>query len=215
MNMSTLIKLQFLKVKALIRHLYSKPSSAILTSLVIFFYGVLIYFSAKLNNGLSVVEPHSTAMLVVSAIALLALGQLGSKRLILIKETDAYMLFTGPFTDRQIMLHIVISNLSQSLLLALYPMYFLTMLIRGISFGFIVFSYVFSFIFFFVFALLLDILHVWEIRNPKNQWVRHGLLAALILFVALVFFINCYEMRFDFSLAFATFMRNPLLHFIP
>lgn len=213
--MKMICKLQWIKLKATIRYLFSKPSSAILTLLMGLFYLFLIYMSVTLKSSSRQADPDVTAMIVVGMSAFLIVSQLASKRQLLMKETDAYMMFTGPFSKRQIMSYIAMTTFFQSLMLALYPMYFMMAFIMNTTLPFLLFSYVFCFVFFMFFMLLIDILHIMEIRSDKNKWIRKFILIAFIAFLVLLFLINFFEVGCNFSKAMATFISNPLIHFVP
>lgn len=214
-SMSIICKLQWIKLKATIRHLFSKPSSAILTILLSSFYILLIYMSVSLKTNAQPADPNVSAMIVVGMSAFLIISQLASKRQLLMKETDAYMMFTGPFTKRQIMSFIAMTTLLQSLMLALYPMYFLVAFIMNTTLPFLLFTYLYCFVFFMFFMLLVDILHILEIRSAKNKWIRKFILIAFIAFLVLLYLVNLFEVGFDFGRAMTTFIRNPLIHFVP
>lgn len=213
--MKMICKLQWIKLKATIRYLFSKPSSAILTLLMVAFYIFLIYMSVTLKSSSRQADPDVTAMVVVGMSAFVIVSQLASKRQLLMKETDAYMMFTGPFSKRQIMSYIVMTTFFQSLMLALYPMYFMLAFIMNTTLSFLLFSYVFCFVFFLFFMLLIDILHIMEIRSDKNKWIRKFILIAFIAFLVLLFLINFFEAGCNFSKAMVTFISNPLIHFVP
>lgn len=213
--MKMICKLQWIKLKATIRYLFSKPSSAILTLLLGSFYIFLIYMSVGLKSSSRQADSDVTAMIVVGMSAFVIISQLANKRQLLMKETDAYMLFTSPFSKRQTMSFIAMTTFFQSLMLALYPMYFMMAFIMNTTLSFLLFSYLFSFVFFMFFMLLIDILHILEIRNEKNKWIRKFILVSFLAFLGLLFLINFFEVGFNFSRAMTTFIRNPLIHFVP
>ena len=74
--MKVLISLSILKLKARVRMLFSKKSSAILTILAILFYGAIMFVSLNLDDTLAVslFDKHGLVLLAVGYTALMVLS---------------------------------------------------------------------------------------------------------------------------------------------
>lgn len=105
-SMNTLIKLWFLKMKASIRNVMRKPSSAIFTVLMVLLYGFIFVslFIFKDDNPMMVsVSLHSSILIMIAFLALMLFSTLMTSKKALFMGEDAYFLFSGPFTRKQIM----------------------------------------------------------------------------------------------------------------
>lgn len=114
--MNVLIKLLITRFIAAIRHQFSRLSSALITICIIFFYGSLIIIS--LRNGatslsmLNLTNINMSIMIGIGMTAMIVTIMLLQKKKAMFMEPDAFYLFSGPFTRRQMMLYLIIQNLT-------------------------------------------------------------------------------------------------------
>ena len=100
--MSILYKLYLTRMKANIRHVFSRKGSAIFAILMMLLYGGLIVMSlSKPEIALSmqnITDANMAIMIGVGFTALMVGVMLLQKRKALFMEADAFYLFSGPFT---------------------------------------------------------------------------------------------------------------------
>ena len=124
--MKTLCMLWLLKIKGQIRNIFRKPSSAIFTVIIVLLYGFI--FSSLLfmpSNGLTVnVEMHTSITLLVALLALLMFSTMMNSHKALFYGEDAYYLFAGPFSKKQINAYFVLYTSLTSLGIALFALLF-------------------------------------------------------------------------------------------
>lgn len=100
MNMSILYKLYLTRMKANIRHVFSRKGSAIFAILMMLLYGGLIVMSlSKPEIALSmqnITDANMAIMIGVGFTALMVGVMLLQKRKALFMEADAFYLFSGP-----------------------------------------------------------------------------------------------------------------------
>ena len=104
--MKTLFYLWYLKTKGTIRNLMKKPSSAIFTVFVVLLYGFIFVslFMFKDKNPMIITTGlHTSILILIAFLALMLFSTLMSSKKALFYGEDAYFLFSGPFTRKQIM----------------------------------------------------------------------------------------------------------------
>lgn len=216
--MSSLRKLIYLNYKAMIRNLFSKFSTGLFTVLLIAFYAFLLIVSIQSAKGMSLSSDlNSTIMLLLGMLAFLVLSSLFTKKKVILKEADANMLFSGPYTRKSVMSFIVINTTLQSLMVALYPLYFLLCfsLGAGLSLGFILIAYLFSFLITYFFLLFSDFIHLYEIKDKKYLWLGKGITLLAILIVGALFMVSLSRNNFVLASGFNAFLQATEFYFIP
>ena len=120
MNMSILYKLYLTRMKANIRHVFSRKGSAIFAILMMLLYGGLIVMSlSKPEIALSmqnITDANMAIMIGVGFTALMVGVMLLQKRKALFMEADAFYLFSGPFTRVQTMRFLMLQNIASAFL---------------------------------------------------------------------------------------------------
>ena len=216
--MSSSLKLLYLKFKARLRFLFSKPSSAIMCVCLVGFYLFLISINMRSFSGVEVSSNYeSRIMMLLGLLGVLLFMTLFTKNKVIIKEDDANMFFTGPYSRKDVMKFVLLNTLTTCLLLGFYPLYFLLCFSvgSGIDFSFIFISYIFSLTLLYFFSVLSDFLHLYEIQDSKNLWISRGIVVVFILIVFALFVINLAQYQFNFELGFKSFLSTPLFNWIP
>lgn len=119
-NMKTLFYLWYLKTKGTIRNLMKKPSSAIFTVFVVLLYGFIFVslFMFKDKNPMIITTGlHTSILILIAFLALMLFSTLMSSKKALFYGEDAYFLFSGPFTRKQIMAYLTFQTVIQALCL--------------------------------------------------------------------------------------------------
>lgn len=216
--MSALAKLWFLKQKGTLRNLFRKPTSAIMTVLMIIIYGGLIL--AVLNTGSStyqLMDLHTAILISVGFCAIMAFSLLLQKRKALFYENDSFYLFSGPFTRKQVMRFLMSQTILQSLIFALLSTFMLICFGIGLPYTplFLLLSILTNFLTLFFFMNLTDYLYVLGITDPKYKKWTKGIVALLILFLLVLFFISMAQHHFDVKNGLMNFALGDLFYLLP
>ena len=126
-NMKTLFYLWYLKTKGTIRNLMKKPSSAIFTVFVVLLYGFIFVslFMFKDKNPMIITTGlHTSILILIAFLALMLFSTLMSSKKALFYGEDAYFLFSGPFTRKQIMAYLTFQTVIQAIMLGFFAMIF-------------------------------------------------------------------------------------------
>lgn len=182
--MSTLYKLYFTRMLAGIRNVFSKPSSAIFTLLMIVLYGGLIVLS--LHNpevALSMRYLSNANMAIMIGIGFTAMMvgvMLLQKRKALFMEADAFYLFSGPFTRPQIMRFLLLQNNAGALMSAAFSLLMMILLGSGVqlTLPFLLLAFVCFFLVYFVFLILYYYVYLLSIQDERMN--RIPMLAAIL-----------------------------------
>lgn len=219
--MSALTKLWFLKIKSNIRNVFRKPASAIFTVLMIIIYGALfvaILFMDKtqITAGM-MIDVHMSILIILGFLALMIFATIFAKKQALFFETDAFYLFGGPFTRKQVMQFLMSQTIMQSLLLGAVSLF-------GFSFtgGTVAFSSVFyivvvliNAVLVFFFSLLNDYVYILSITNKKYKNIARAIIVILVALVVIIFGITLLQSNFDINNGLINFVKSPLFYIVP
>ena len=170
--MKVLGKLYLLKLKGTIRNIFSKPSSAIFTIIMILLYGALIVMALSHPEiAMSVGNLQDVSMVILVNIgfsALMVTTMMMQKKMALFTEDDAFYLFTAPFKRSAIMQYLMVSVVVSALLFGAINLFMIVMLGNHIAFdgGFGLFDAI-TFIFLFSDHPILLVFK--RIRKCKNE----------------------------------------------
>ena len=103
--MNALSYLFFVKLKAQLRRLFSKPVSAIVTLFVLAFFGFSIYSAVSnremMSAMMNVQSVQGWMMLFCGYVLFLMTVMILQKRSAIVTRDDAQFIFAGPFTRKQ------------------------------------------------------------------------------------------------------------------
>lgn len=216
--MSVLTRLWFLKQKAMIRNLFRKPSSAILTVFMIIIYSILIINVLSAETGqLQILSLHTAILLSIGFCAMMAFSLLLQKRKALFQESDSYYLFSGPFTRKQVMRFLMGQTIVQSLMFGLISTFMLICFGVGLPFTpmFLFLSVLANVLTLIFFMNLTDYLYVRGISNPKYKKYTKIVAAAFVAIVLLLFLITLAQNQFDVKNGLINFAQSDLFYFVP
>ena len=129
--MRSLLFLSFLKMKGAVRNQFRTPASALITILLILLYGglVIMAFAASSDNPMAkgTLDTNSALLIGIGMTALFAFTVMLNKRKALVFDTDAYYLFAGPYTRKQVNGYIMLQSLRQGVLYSLLGCYMIAM----------------------------------------------------------------------------------------
>ncbi len=219
--MKALVYLFLIKQKAMVRKIFSRPSSAILTLLGIAFFIFLMVSVSQQQQQLSalmnVQSVSGWMMLYCGYLLLLLTVMILQKRTAIVTRDDAQFIFAGPFTRRQTLGFLLVQTVQGSLLYAVIAVLYMLLLMSvnvvltpGLVMALIAGSLL---MFYFVFALITWF-YFWEMVNPHARKVKLGLLAALLLAIALIALRNV-AAGGSMETVLIRFVSDPLFNWIP
>ena len=188
--MKALVYLYYLRIKGIVRSMFSKVSTAIFTCVMLLIYGGL--FIIMLNNGAQSIYAAdaitmSMAVLIgIGCTAFMVITMLLQKRKALFMEPDAFYLFTGPFPRTSIMRFIMLQSLVSSLLCGALSIFMLVILMSGVAFDFwfLGMCFIGHTLVYMFFLVLYYYLYLLSIKEKKYQHLSWYILAIFLLFVA-------------------------------
>ena len=198
--MNSLVYLASLRFKAMIRKIYSRPLSAIFTTLaIIVMLGLLIFYSFFLKMPESEKGPFSAFLLTyLFVMTIMILAIMFQKRTALFTNVDANLLLCGPFSLKQILLYGIIGSCGATLALCLMNYLYITVLL-GAFFDVSPLDYLILFITsmsaYFIILVFTDFLYVRFMDDPKRNLYRRLIVGALVVFILLIFAYHYYINR--------------------
>ena len=221
MNMSILYKLYLTRMKANIRHVFSRKGSAIFAILMMLLYGGLIVMSlSKPEIALSmqnITDANMAIMIGVGFTALMVGVMLLQKRKALFMEADAFYLFSGPFTRVQTMRFLMLQNIASAFLCGAVSLLMVILLGSTIelSFPFLLIAFLcFSFVYF---VFLVVYYYVYLLSIQKDSYRHIPAIAALlyVLMVAAVYGMVVLQNDFALTGSGTLFLNTELFYWVP
>ena len=219
--MNALVKLYILKLKGQIRNVFSKPSSAIITSLIILLYGggfIGMLMTPDMTMSMMNIQNIQSAIMISIGFTGLMVGSLlMQKRSALFYENDAFYLFSGPFKRSQVMHYLMSNTILSSLLFGAISMLMLVFLGSGIAYSFIFLfvSFLLEFLISFFFIVLKDYTYLLSIQNERMKHSSRIVASIFIIMVLIVFGMQLAQSSFDVRVAGSAFINSELFYFIP
>lgn len=221
MNMSILYKLYLTRMKANIRHVFSRKGSAIFAILMMLLYGGLIVMSlSKPEIALSmqnITDANMAIMIGVGFTALMVGVMLLQKRKALFMEADAFYLFSGPFTRVQTMRFLMLQNIASAFLCGAVSLLMVILLGSTIelSFPFLLIAFLcFSFVYF---VFLVVYYYVYLLSIQKDSYRHIPAISALlyVLMVAAVYGMVVLQNDFALTGSGTLFLNTELFYWVP
>ncbi|MDF9825051.1 MFS family permease [Breznakia sp. PF5-3] len=219
--MNALQKLWFHKQWGTIRNLFRKPSSTIATLVMVAIYGgllLMVLIGPKLPiNTMTMKDLHTAVLISIGFSGIIILSTLFQKRKALFYADDAFYLFSGPFSDKQIMRYLMSQTIMQSILMSLLSLammlFFVTDLDYSIMFLFL--TWIGNFLMYFFFFVFSDYLYLLSITNEKYKKSSYIIAGVFIGIILLVFIINLAQNQFDVQNGLMSFAESNLFYFVP
>ena len=189
--MMALIYLYYLRIKGIVRSMFSKVSTAVFTCVMLLIYGGL--FVLMLNNeaqSIYTADAVTMSMAVLVGIgftALMVITMLLQKRKALFMEPDAFYLFTGPFPRASIMRFIMLQSLASSLLCGALSIFMLVIFMNGVAFDiwFLGMCFIGHTLVYMFFLILYYYVYLLSIKEKKYQHLSWYILAIFLFFIAM------------------------------
>ena len=201
--MKTLLRLWFLKSKANIRNLFKKPTSAIFTVCMVLLYGFIIIsmFTIKRSPSPMMVtmDLHTSILVLIGFLALMLFSTLMSSKKALFYGNDAFFLFSGPFTRKQIMAYLTLQTIVQSVMIGFFALIFFVGMSNGLSFEPM-----------FVWLLIIGVIFTILIFLVLSDY-----LYGIFVFIVMMTLIMTYLQSGELKTLFIDFIQSPLFYFVP
>ena len=191
--MKVLGKLYLLKLKGTIRNIFSKPSSAIFTIIMILLYGALIVMALSHPEiAMSVGNLQDVSMVILVNIgfsALMVTTMMMQKKMALFTEDDAFYLFTAPFKRSAVMQYLMVSVVVSALLFGAINLFMIVMLGSHIAFdgGFLLLVFLTQSLLYFFFLTTQYYLYLRGLENAKMKKLIRIIPLACLFLVAIIF----------------------------
>lgn len=217
--MKTLFYLWFLKTKATIRNLFKKPASAIFTILMILLYGFIFISLFTIRGQTSMVvsyDLHSSILFIIAFLAFILFSTMMTSKKALFFGEDAFYLFGGPFTRKQIMAYLTMQTIIQSLFLGLFALVFFAGISSGLAFSanFIILLWIGIVIAIMTFLILTDYLYVVSISDEKLKILPKVIIGIFIIAVFGVL-IGTYLETGNTQTLLIDFVQSSLFYYVP
>ena len=219
--MNALSYLFFVKLKAQLRRLFSKPVSAIVTLFVLAFFGFSIYSAVSnremMSAMMNVQSVQGWMMLFCGYVLFLMTVMILQKRSAIVTRDDAQFIFAGPFTRKQTLAYLLIETVEGSLIYALIAVAYILMMMSStvILTVPLVLSLILSSLLMFYFAFaLFTWFYFLELVKPQAKWIKYGFLAVLLGFIGLIAIRNV-GVDGGIQSTITRFVADPLFNWVP
>ena len=217
-SMKSLVLLYLLKLKGQIRNVYSKPGSAILTTLLLLIYiGGFVMILLHPDMAMSMVNIANIQMAIMIAIgfnALMVGSVLMQKRSALFFENDSFYMFTGPFKRSQIMSFLMSGSILSSCMFGAISVLMLVFFGGGVGFTipFLLLTFVLLSLVTFFFVVMKDYIYLLAMQNEKLKNVGRLIVAMFVIIILAVFMIEAFQYDFHMKESGFAFLQSVLFH---
>lgn len=219
--MKSLFYLSMTKWKGTIRNQFRSISSAILTIFMVLLYGglfvaVFLIPSDAMSEVMNM--QFNTALLMgLGVLALLCVTVLMNKRKALVYDTDAFYLFAGPYTRKQINGFILVQTWFQSAIYGLICSYVTAMMSFGNGFtvSMMLFSFVIYWLIMAFFLTLTDYIYLWSLVKKKHEIWNYVVVLLVVFSVAAVFFLSVQRTGYDLKNGYMDFALSREFYMVP
>lgn len=219
--MKSLFYLSMTKWKGTIRNQFRSISSAILTIFMVLLYGglfvaVFLIPSDAMSEIMNM--QFNTALLMgLGVLALLCVTVLMNKRKALVYDTDAFYLFAGPYTRKQINGFILVQTWFQSAIYGLICSYVTAMMSFGSGFtvSMMLFSLVIYWLIMAFFLTLTDYIYLWSLVKKKHEIWNYVVVLLVVFSAAAVFFLSVQRTGYDLKNGYMDFALSREFYMVP
>ena len=219
--MKSLFYLSMTKWKGTIRNQFRSISSGILTIFMVFLYGglfvaVFLIPSDAMSEVMNM--QFNTALLMgLGVLALLCVTVLMNKRKALVYDTDAFYLFAGPYTRKQINGFILVQTWFQSAIYGLICSYVTAMMSFGSGFtvSMMLFSFVIYWLIMAFFLTLTDYIYLWSLVKKKHEIWNYVVVLLVVFSAAAVFFLSVQRTGYDLKNGYMDFALSREFYMVP
>lgn len=206
----------------MIRNQFRTVTSALFMVFILLVYGGLVAACLAMAKTDYLAETMAVgtnlALLAgIGMLALLAVSTLVSKRKALVYDTDAFYLYSGPYSRSQINGYVLMQTLLQGLFLGLLGTFMSAMLSMTSYFPlrFLLFSIVVYWLLMTFFLLVNDYIYMWSLVDPKYRIWTYVVPVLLLAAAGLVFLLSCMDTDFKLKEGFLAFAQGEQFYYIP
>lgn len=196
--MNAMFYLTITKMKATVRNIFSNAVSGIFTfvGVLLFLFTFVIFFqaqeemAAQMGAMVNVQNMHMLVSVYIGVIFFFMGFMLFQKRTALMFKADAYYIFTGPFDRKTILNYIAFDNARGGVLYALFATWYMSLFaagIEGVTFSFLVLTFVQSVIMLFAILSLITYFYLLEVTNPQAKKIKWGIILVIVVYVLALF----------------------------
>ena len=160
----------------------------------------------------------NTALLMgLGVLALLCVTVLMNKRKALVYDTDAFYLFAGPYTRKQINGFILVQTWFQSAIYGLICSYVTAMMSFGSGFtvSMMLFSFVIYWLIMAFFLTLTDYIYLWSLVKKKHEIWNYVVVLLVVFSAAAVFFLSVQRTGYDLKNGYMDFALSREFYMVP
>lgn len=219
--MKALIYLYFLRMKGNIRNVFSKPSSAIIASLMILFYGgmfiAMLTFGDTTLSMYHITDANFAIFVGIGMTAMMVGIMLMQSRKALFMENDAFYLFAGPFKRSQTMQFIMSQSIIGSLLCGLISLFMMVVFGNSLQYDilFLLLVVLSHSLVYFFFTALYYYLYLLSIKDKKYKHISQYTLIVFILIIIGCFVAVLAQNNFVLDNAGVRFINSELFYGVP
>lgn len=221
--MNALIYLFFVKIKAMIRNIFSKKASLIFTGIGILSFVGLIFLmlearkSPAVNMMVQVQSIHGYLTMFSGYVLFFMSIMVFQKRMAVVTSNDANYIFAGPFSRQLILGYLLVETIEGSLLYAFFSAVYMLFIMVGVpmSVTFIVLLILGSFLmFYFVFGAI-TFFYFWEMDSSIAKKVKLGFMIAILTLIGILLLISVANANWQVEAGLTQFMQDPIFYLIP
>lgn len=217
--MKSLLYLWRLKLKAQIRYYFRKLSSALLSLFLILIYGGIfaLLFIRCDNVQMTLTQELSNVILItIGFLAMMLMTTLLSSKKALFYGEDAYFLFSGPFSRKQILSYLSFQTVTQSLMLEFFVLYLFSAFSLDITINwmFIVIMMVSIFIIIVSFLILTDYFYLLSVGDKRYKKIPYVLFGVFMILLFGIILLAVLKNGFN-KYAFIEFINSSMFYIIP
>lgn len=219
--MKSLVYLSMMKWKGTIRNQFRSIGFGILTIFIVLLYGglfvaVFLIPSDAMREVMNM--QFNTALLMgLGVLALLCVTVFMNKRKALVYDTDAFYLFAGPYTRKQINCFILVQTWFQSAIYGLICSYITAMMSFGSGFtvSMMLFSFVVYWLIMAFFLTLTDYIYLWSLVKKKHEIWNYVVVLLVVFSAAAVFFLSVQRTGYDLKNGYMDFALSREFYMVP
>ena len=206
----------------MIRNQFRTITSGLFMIFIVLFYGGMVVMCVAMAKSEYVAETmavgtNAALLAGIGMLALLTVSTMVTKRKALVYETDAFYLYSGPYSRGQVNGYILMQTVLQGLLLGLLGTFMSAMLsinsyfpLRFLFFSILVYWLLMSF-----FLLLNDYIYMWGLVNRKYRILSYLIPASFLAAAAVLFLISCMDTDFQLREGFLNFALGENFYYLP
>lgn len=140
-----------------------------------------------------------------------------NKRKALVYDTDAFYLFAGPYTRKQINCFILVQTWFQSAIYGLICSYITAMMSFGSGFtvSMMLFSFVVYWLIMAFFLTLTDYIYLWSLVKKKHEIWNYVVVLLVVFSAAAVFFLSVQRTGYDLKNGYMDFALSREFYMVP